>query len=551
MKVVSLSPLIPGEDYPISDYYENVKFMNKTEDQPGQLSRRIAAIDLGTNSFHAMIVDIHPDGSFQTVDKLKEMVLLTEKGFSNRLSDAALERAINALKKIKTLSDHQNAEHILAYATSAIREAENGGELIQRAIDEVGIKINAIPGRVEAELIGIAVQHGVRLPQKPVLIVDIGGGSVEFIIGDQVKFYHLASKKIGVARMTSQFVNHDPITKEEIRNLEAHFEEQVRDIAREFATHHPSVMIGSSGTFENIGMMISTREKRPQNLSVNELEFTDKQFFRLYDDLISMSRGERAKLSELDEKRIDLITPGLILVHYLLRSLSIKRVKISSQALREGIILRYIKREMKEMKELAIYRNPRLRSVMELANRYEWHEDHSRHVGSLCMELFDVFKEEMDLTQTDRELLEYSAYMHDIGYFISHKKHHKHALYIIRNSALMGFKETEIEMMANIARYHRRSTPKMRHLYYKILPEQEREKVKKLSAILRVADGLDRSHFQNVKSLHVEKGKKKIQITITTETDPQLEIWGAMRKRTLLEQLLAKKIEIVNGTNRF
>ena len=518
---------------------------------PKQFSRRIAAIDLGTNSFHAVIVDIFPDGSFQTVDKLKEMVLLAEKGFDNKLSESAMQRGIDALVKIKTLCDHQNAESILAYATSAIREAENGGELIQRAIDEVGIKINAIPGRVEAELIGLAVQHGVQLPEKPVLMVDIGGGSVEFIIGDKKKFYHLSSKKLGVARMTSRFVDTDPISKEEIQALEAHYEEQLRDVAQSFATHRASVMVGSSGTLENIGMMIAKRENRPQNLSVNELEFTNKQFLALYDELIGMSRKERAKLSELDDKRIDLIAPGLVLVRYILKAFAIKRVKISSQALREGIILRYIKKEMHELKDLAMYDDPRRRSVMELVNRYDWHENHSRHVGELSLRLFDEFRESLKLDQADRELLEYASFMHDIGYFISHRKHHKHALYIIRHSELMGFKEIEIEVMANVARYHRRSTPKMRHTYFKRLPKPEQERVKKMAAILRVADGLDRSHFQNVRRLQVEPGKKKTIIYIDTEADPQLEIWGAMRKRTLMEKVLGKKIEIIRDSNRF
>ena len=176
-------------------------------------------------------------------------------------------------------------------------------------------------------------------------------------------------------------------------------------------------------------------------------------------------------------------------------------------------------------------REPRLRSVMELVNRYDWHEDHSAHVAELCLALFDEFRDTLNLTNEDRELLKYSAYMHDIGYFISHRKHHKHALYIIRHSDLLGFKEIEIEIMANISRYHRRSTPKMRHKYFKKLPKPIKERIKKLSAILRLADGLDRSHYQNVRDVRTwRKLAQKTTLYIITETDPQLEIWGAMRK---------------------
>lgn len=509
--------------------------------------KRIAAIDLGTNSFHAVIVDVYPDGSFYTVDKLKEMVLLAEKGFGENLSEPAIERGLQALNKIKLLCDHQKAEKILAYATSAIREAENGGVFIQRAIDEIGIKINAIPGRLEAELIGLAVQHAIQMPSKeqaPALIMDIGGGSVEYIIADKERFYFLTSKKIGVARMTASFVDHDPISKKEIQKLEDFYRQNLTDVAQAFATHRASTLIGSSGTMENIGLMIAYKNKRNPALSVNELDFTAKEFFEFYDNTIGMNAGERSKLQGLDEKRIALLPAGLVLVNYMLKKFGIKEVKISSQALREGIILRYIKKELHDLRERETSDDPRLRSVLELANKCEWHEDHSRHVAKLSLTLFDLFKEELELSELDRELLKYAAYLHDIGYHISHRKHHKHGLYIIRNADLLGFKESEIEIIANVARYHRRSTPKTRHPFFKSLSKQNKERVKKLSAILRVADGLDRSHYQNVREMKIENNGRKTTITINTEADPHLEIWGAMRKRSLFEEVTGRELMI-------
>lgn len=506
--------------------------------------KRIAAIDIGTNSFHAVIVDVYPDGSFYTIDKLKEMVLLAEKGFENRLSDAAFERALSALHKINTLCDHQGAERILAYATSAIREAENGGELIQRVIDEIGIKIIAIPGRVEAELIGLAVQHGVEMPASPSLIMDVGGGSVEYIIANKEKFFHLSSKKLGVARMTARFVDNDPISKEEIQTLTDHFQINLTDVAQSFASNRASMLIGSSGTMENIALMIAYRKDKTPNMSVNELEFTATEFFNLYDDVIGMSYSERAKLKGLDEKRISLLPAGLVLVNYVLKTFGIKRIKISSQALREGIILRYINQEMTYLKETEFIESPRRRSVMELVNKCNWHEVHSKHVAKLALQLFDNFQEELGLSDTDRELLEYASFMHDIGYHISHRKHHKHALYIIRHSDLKGFKEHEIEIIANVSRYHRRSTPKSRHKHYDKLPKSEKKRVKKLSAILRIADGLDRSHYQNVQGMTIEKTLDQVTIYIKTESDPQLEIWGAMRKNGLFEEVTGKSLSI-------
>lgn len=513
----------------------------------GKPVKRIAAIDLGTNSFHAVIVDIYPDGSFYTIDKLKEMVLLAEKGVGEDLSEAAIQRGLDALRKIKTLCEHQNAEKIFAYATSAIREAGNGGRFIQQAIDDVGIKINAISGKMEAELIGLAVQHGVQMPETPALIMDVGGGSVEYILADRGKFYFLSSKKIGVARMKARFVNHDPITKEEIETLILHYKESLSDVAQAFAMYRSPVLIGSSGTMENIALMIAWRNGKNPSLSVNELEFTAAEFGEFYDAVIGMDAAERAQLKGLDEKRIELLPAGLVLVDYILRTFGIRRVKISAQALREGIILRYIRKEMGDIRKMEYVEDPRRRSVLELVRKCDWHEEHSRHVAGLALKLFDVFREQMNLGEPDRELLEYAALMHDIGYHISHRKHHKHALYLIRNADLMGFKEPEIEVMANVARYHRRSTPKSRHPYYKALPEKDRDRVKKLSSLLRVADGLDRSHYQNVRDIKITEMDDEISIEVFSEADPQLEIWGALRKKMLFEEVTGKPLAITEA----
>jgi exopolyphosphatase/guanosine-5'-triphosphate,3'-diphosphate pyrophosphatase len=162
----------------------------------------------------------------------------------------------------------------------------------------------------------------------------------------------------------------------------------------------------------------------------------------------------------------------------------------------------------------------------------------------MALTIFDALEDELELKETDRELLEYAAYLHDIGYYISHSKHHKHALYIIRHADLKGFKEEEIEIIANVARYHRRSTPKKRHGEYWKLKPAIRKRIKKLSGILRIADGLDRSHYQNVKDLQVFSGDKEIKINIRTEGEPYLEIWGAERKSDLFKEMTGKKLKI-------
>lgn len=508
--------------------------------------KRLAAIDLGTNSFHAVIVDVFSDGSFRKVDDLKEMVQLAKGGLGKRLAEPAFKRGIEALKKIKILCDNQEVEEILAYATSAIREAENGGEFIQKSIDDIGIKINAIPGSVEAELIGYAVQHGVKLSEKPVLMCDIGGGSVEFILGNNKEFNYLTSLKIGVSRMTDIFDPSDPITKKDIEKLEAHYEQELEKVTEVVGDFPVEMMVGSSGTMQNIGAMIAARKGLPVDVTLNEMEYTAEEFFAFYKSFIKLDSTGRKKVSGLDTKRIDFINTGVVLVNLLIRKYGIKKVKISTQALREGIIIRYLKKDMIGIPWSGDFADPRRRSVFELLRKTNWHEDHSTHVAKLALKLFDELKEEMELPESDRELLEYASYLHDIGYYISHRKHHKHALYIIRHADLKGFQENEIEIIANVSRYHRRSTPKKRHgEYWKMKPEI-RKRIRKLSAIIRVADGLDRSHYQNVRELDVELTKDELILKIKTMDEPHLEIWGAKRKSHLMKEVLGRQLSIKN-----
>ncbi len=509
-------------------------------------AKRIAAIDLGTNSFHAVIVDIYSDGSFRTVNKLKEMVILAEKGLKDRLSREAMNRGLEALKRIKFLCDSHKVEHILAFATSAIREAKNGGDFIQEAGSKSGVKIRAISGKMEAEMIGLAVRHSIVLDKEMVLMIDIGGGSVEFIIGNNEKFIYYNSLKLGVARMAAEFVETDPITSKEIKALENHYKNTLSEVTKLAKKYKVKTIIGSSGTMENIGAMVAGRTSITAQRSLNELEFKSDDFKDLYTDFIKLDKKQRLKEKELEEKRVEIINPGMVLVKYLVDEFKIKTIKISEAALREGMILNFIEREKENLNLdlVSNFEDPRRRSIYELLRKCNWPEAHSKHVAKFALQIFDAFKEEFNLEEADRELLEYASLLHDIGYYISYRKHHKHALYLIRNSDLLGFKENEINIIANVARYHRRAFPKKKHPYYKLLKKSLRKKVKKLSAILRVADGLDRSHYQNVRKLEIDIKPESIRLLITTHSDPELEVWGTLKKGKALEKLSGKKLEV-------
>lgn len=509
-------------------------------------AKRIAAIDLGTNSFHAVLVDIYPDGSFRTVNKLKEMVSLAEKGLEDKLSREAMNRGLEALRRIKFLCDSYEVENILAFATSAIREAENGGDFIQEVSEDVGINVRAISGQMEAEMIGYAVRHGIALGEEMVLMIDIGGGSVEFIIGNNKEFIYYNSLKLGVARMAAAFIESDPIEESEIKELQKHFKEELAEVIKLAKKHKVKTIIGSSGTMENIGAMVASKNEITANRSLNELEFSAKDFKNLYKDFIQLDKKHRLKVKALEEKRVDIMNPGMVLLKFLVDEFKIKKIRISEEALREGMILNFIETEKDQLNLdlIANFKDPRRRSIFELLRKCDWLEAHSTHVANFALQLFDEFKTELKLKEADRELLEYASLMHDIGYYISYRKHHKHALYLIKNSDLLGFKEDEVDLMANVSRYHRRSAPKKKHTPYKDLSKKLRKRVKKLSALLRVADGLDRSHYQNVQKLEIENNEDNVRFLITTHSDPELEIWGCLRKGKLFEKVTGKKLKV-------
>ncbi len=512
--------------------------------------KRITAIDLGTNSFHAVIVDVRPDGSYAIVDSLKEMVELGKNGVGKKMTSDEMGRAMDAMRKISRLCDHQKVERIIAYATSAIREAPNGGEFIQKVIDELQIKIRPIPGYKEAELIGFAVQHGMSLGKDPSICIDIGGGSTEFVILNKSDQYHRESHKTGVSRMTAKFVKNDPITKDEIKDLDKYYRKQLKGLFKKSKEYNLQTLIGSSGTMQNIASMIAASKGIDTSVTLNEFVYTAEDFMKFYKTFMKSTRKKRLSTPGLDEKRVDFILAGLVLVRTVIKKLGITHIKTSTQAMREGIIVEYIHQDLKKLKLLAEFPETRPRSIYELCTKFKWPAKHSRQVADIAIMLFDELSEYHDLDETDLELLEYACLMHDIGYHISQRKHHKHSLYIIENSGLRGFKQDEIQIMAHVARYHRRSTPKKRHRVFMGLSSKLREKITILSAFMRVADGLDRSHYQNVIDLRAEESDGKMKIYLTTKADPELEIWGAARKSELMEEFLGMPMEFIGEEQR-
>ena len=518
----------------------------KPEAEDGSL--RLAAIDIGSNSIHMIVAQIDPDGGATTLWRMKESTGLGRLSFpSRRISAQVMERALSTLARFQKAARSKNAEKIIAAATSAVREAVNGGDLIERARRELKLPIRVVGAREEARLIYLGVRHAGgfgEVPDEPHLAIDVGGGSVEFIVGTNERAMLLESRKLGAARMTARFIKNDPPTKEEIERLRGHYGRELAPLFDQIAKIRPVAAVGSSGTLENIARLCGT--DAAGNGKPAALVIEPKRVDKLASRLLKMTAEERAAMAELDEVRKDQIVAGVVLVQMILgrlKEIGLEKLTVCGAALREGMVLDYIQRKLPAMRVRRELPDPRRRSVLDLCRRCEWHREHSLQVTGLTLRLFDELQDLHKLSQNDRDLLEFAALMHDIGWHIGRKAHHKHAAYLIRYGRLQDFTRREVQMMANIARYHRGPRPKKKHRLYRKLPRKARRAVDCAAALLRVADGLDRSHSAVVRDLECRLKAGKVVIELETRGDAELEIWGAQRKADLFERVFGRGIE--------
>lgn len=513
------------------------------EDRIERHPTRICVIDLGTNSFHTLIVNAFANGSFEVLDRFKEMLRLGERGLKeHRLTERAIKRSVRALKRVKLLAEGWGASEYLAFATSAIREAENGGELIERIRQETGIHVQAIDGAFEANLIYQGVRRALDL-HRPTLLVDIGGGSTEFVIGTSSEIFFATSLKLGAARMTGQFITTDPVEADEFRALRAHYREELRVVFEKCREHGVAELVGSSGTFENIAQVCANR-REDADRSIYLQDFTVDDLRAVTKHLMAASRDQRADTQGIEAKRVDQVVAGAILVDVLLKDLDLDRIRVSSHALREGMVVYFIQQNLERLEVISSHSDVRRRSVYEVGHRFRWDQKHVQHVTAMALQLFDACRPLHNLENGERELLEYACLLHDVGYYISRSSHHKHSLYLIKQADWYGFQPEEIDVMAHVARYHRRSLPKDRHTAYRRLPKSSQLLVRQLGSFLRLANGLDRSHYQNVQRLRVDLEKDALEIRIETRGDPQLEIWGGRRSSDLFEKTFGRRVRI-------
>lgn len=507
-------------------------------------SQIISAIDVGTNSFHMVTASVDDNGLLNIISRDKEIVRLgSSSGDMSYLQRDAIKRAVTTLRAFNKLALNENSQ-VRAVATSAVREAKNKDEFIDLVKRETGVELEVVSGVEEARLISLGVIHALPILSEKALIIDIGGGSTETIITEQGDMLHLQSNKLGAIRLTKKYFDGVPSTEESIAKCKKFIKGEWAQTLDKIEGVGFTTTVGTSGTMTTLISMAYLRKHEELPTVPNGLTVKAKQVLKVIRDIKKASTPEKILLlNGMDSTRADIITAGALIVEVAIEELGIKNFVISNYSLREGVVFDTVEK-MQNLKQYHQLTKLRYKTVTGLAAKYGADMKHAEHIRKLCNKMFDQLEPLHGKGYYERELLEAASYLHDVGFHISHDKHHKHSFYLIKNSIMTGFTNDEAELIANIARYHRKSHPNRSHNSYNMLSTKKQEVVWLLAGILRIAEGLDRRQIQNVEDVELsyDENKLKIKIIENGSETPDIEVWGADRRKAMLEEALNLEI---------
>lgn len=496
--------------------------------------KRIAAIDIGTNSIHMIVAEAKSRG-YRVVDREKEMVQLGLSSLDGQpLTEDAIERGVQTIVRMAEIAKRWEADEIVAVATSAVREAPNKRDFLRRVRDAAGVKIRVISGDEEADYIFRAVRSAVDIGPNTALCIDIGGGSAELIIGTAAEIYFTASERLGSLRLAQRFELTDRPAHGRVVECRKFVTERASKIRKRVRRIGVDMAIGTSGTILALATICCEREPVNGLLTLERARLTS-----IIPALAAMSAEERKAKFNIDEKRAGTIIAGAIVLEAIMSALEIESLLACPVAMREGIVESRIAAMGNELPTGSVRR----KSVMRLAERTDCDMRHASHVARLATRIFDQTAKLHRLEREWRELLEYAALLHESGAHISDRGHHKHSYYLIRHADLRGFTDEQLLVIANVARYYRKAAPDADDPNFSELNEEQQETVSKLAAILRVAEGLDRGHRQRVRDVAVSNGSKTLRFIARTRADASVEIESAARRSKYFARLFDTRVK--------
>lgn len=506
---------------------------------------KVAAIDLGSNAIRLEIARLGAGRTLEILCDEREAARLGADVFrTGELSEKAKQRALEALARFATLIRRFRPEFTRVVATSAIREASNYDQFVRAAKARTGLEIDVISGGEEARLLCLGAIGPAAAADHESLVLDIGGGSTEIAVARGSDATIAKSLPLGTVRLTEVFLKSDPAKKKQVKLLKEYVREILksrveRSLVRRFAS-----AIACAGTAGAVATLV--RGELPLTGAPPRVAHAEvKELLR---ELSRKSVKERQAIAGLDPSRADVIVAGVAILEGVMDYLELEELEISRRGVRDGLLIDTLRRA-----GLWDAQDPdrAMREAVEnLGRKCGFDFAHARQVTRLALSLFDSLQPRITAggprsvqTQGARRILEVAAMLHDIGTFIAYSRHHKHSAYLIANAEIPGLTETEKGLASNVARYHRRAHPRERHPEFVILPEESRSLVRKLAGILRIADGLDRTHDGRVRGLQVKGGRgRALRVGVESGKDLELELWAVRQKAALFHEAFDMEI---------
>ena len=498
----------------------------------------ISAIDVGSNAIRMDIASVEKKKTLQMLYCCRESIRLGQDVFSTgMISTQTAQRSVEAFKRFRSIIDQHHVDRIRALGTSALRESRNRFEVINEIAAASGIEVIPIDGDEEARLISRAVTSKVNLKSKNAILVDIGGGSAEVIILEDGHVSTTESFKMGSVRLLQMFGKRDQNTDNFISLARDYIKPTGRFIKADIGARKLDLCIGTGGNVEALG------ELRKQLLGKRSNEFLHaRELKQILAELQAVSYEDRIVNLKLRPDRADVILPAAVVLEYLLKQFGLSKVMIPHVSLKDGILIE-LAEEIAGPDHIHL-RNQVLQSVRVIGRKFDFDEKHAETVAVFAEQLFDATEPLHGLGSNDRLILSVTAWLHDIGQFININDHHKHSLYIINASPIVGLTPMQKKIVANVARYHNKSFPKLRHENFISLSEEDRERVKKLSAIIRLADAIDFEHVGRVVKLTASMAKDSLILDLNGSSDLSLTKWAVRKQSTLFQDVFHMNVQV-------
>jgi exopolyphosphatase / guanosine-5'-triphosphate,3'-diphosphate pyrophosphatase len=526
---------------------------------PASAGARIAAIDVGSNSVRLVVAEVLPSGGYRVLDEERENTRLAAAlAQTGRLDPSAADATTHVLRNFQSIAAGYGATQIRAIGTSALRDAEDGPAFCERVRKELKLPIEVISANEEARLAFLSVARAFDISAREVAVADIGGGSTEIVLASSGLVDQVYETKLGAVRVAEERGVTDRASEKRLAKLRDSIDRALKKQIGK-PPFVPDMLFGTGGTFTALASMIMASQGQAGQ-PMWGFRVTRAQIRHLLTDLAQLPLERRCKVAGLSPQRADIIVAGLAIIERVMRHLHVNVVQVHTRGVRDGLLLTMIgSRHCSRHTPCAVAdgtldgntadgtrsvpaTNERRAAVEQFAKNCGVDLQHARQVARLARSLWEQLTGPLSLNAADRELIETASLVANVGYLINFDDHHKHSYHLILNSELPGFERRELQLLANVARYHRGSGPKRKHEEYQKLSPEDQRRVSALAAILRVALALDRTHQQRVSAVRASAQDDVVRITVQATGDAEVDLWAAERKVELFEKIFRRKL---------